>query len=93
MADPIDALSGYPVLQWGLVVGTFVAGALAIWRGVVAKPHRTDDTQDLLKGIYNMLKEQRTDHARFADENNRKIDTETDVLRQIERHTDRARRP
>lgn len=38
MADPIEALSSSPILQWALVAGTFVAGAIAVWRGLASKP-------------------------------------------------------
>lgn len=48
---------------------------------------------DLLQGIYRLLGEMRTDASRHADENNRKLDTLTEVEREVERNTDhRSRR-
>lgn len=90
MADPIEHLSSSPILQWALIAGSFLAGLITIWAAFI-KPKSTP-SNDRLEGIYRLLIEQRTDHARFANEHNEKLDEQTDVLRMIERNTDLERR-
>ena len=45
---------------------------------------------DLLDGIYREIKQQREDHQRYANENNRKHDEQTALLRDLGKKQDEA---
>ena len=81
-----------PLVQ--VTVGLVVAlvATLAYWsggRGQPTPPPPSSNWQvakevcDLLQGIYRTLQESRTDNARFADENNQKLDQQTELLRDL----------
>ena len=90
MADPVDMLAGNPVLQFALIAGTVVGGAVIAFLG--SKGKKGDSSSDILHGIYRVLGEMRTDNARFANERNKKFDDLTEIVREVEHNTDRPRR-
>ncbi len=54
MPEPLESLSQSPILQWVLIGGTFVGGAIAVWRAVVGKPN-TESSTDILRDMKGVV--------------------------------------
>lgn len=112
MADPGDGQAGFTLLQGAVAFGAFLGGALAAFLGAKAKGRRSSGdgvewfydgpiakALETLQGIYRVLVQSREDQQRFANENNKKLDDQTDILRDIkdcitrERSSSPRRRP
>lgn len=104
MADPVDGLGAFPIIQAAVAGVITIGGAIAAWRGLVSKTrHRTGEgvewffdgpiakALDTLQSIYRETVEGRKEQQKFADERNKKMDDQTEILRDIREGLTRER--
>ncbi len=96
MPNPGDGQAGFTIVQWITFVGTFVGGALAAFVGAKVKTRRTSgegvewfydgpvaNALKIFQGIYTETVEGRREQRQLSEERNKKLDEQTNILRQI----------
>lgn len=94
MADPVDSLGAFPIIQIAVAGVIAIGGAIMVWRGTASRTRPTAGSGvewyldgpvgriiDLLNGIYRETKELRVDAQRHATENNEKLDELMEITR------------
>ena len=94
MADPVESLGAFPIIQLAVAAVVGIGGAIAVWKALTVKPRRTAGegvewfldgpiakALDRLEGIYRELRQMREDENRHAHEANEKLDELIDLTR------------
>lgn len=96
MPSPGDPQGGLTIIQWITFFGTFVGGVLLALVGAKVKPRRTSGegvewfydgpvakALEIFQGIYRETVEGRREQREFSEARNKKLDEQTNILRQI----------
>lgn len=107
MADPIESLGPFPIIQIAVGAAIAIGIAVTVWRAVAGRPKLQETAGpgvqwfldgpigkiiDLLQGIYRELRQTREDNQRYANERNGRFDEAIELLREVKDRSGTPRR-